>query len=181
MDFERNYGELFKNHKATRLMKENLEKIIWSQGNCFYYMEYLFDGRRMIISGDCGIAVFEFTEIVNAEKVVGYKDWDYYVMSKFKCSDFDKEVLNEEKFKKDLKEWVENTSRYLEGKTIQTCFNENNYELRHYRHAITEQMLEGELDRDDDEIYNFGVMKNFQFDLLFEGLKMAVEQLKNVS
>lgn len=181
MDFEKNYKELFKNHKATRLMKEDLEKIIWSQGNCFHHIQYLFDGRRMIVSGDCGIAVFEFTEKVNAERVVGYNDWNYYVMQKFKCADFEKEVLGEEKFKKDLKKWIKNTDKYKEAEIIQRCYDENSHIIDHYKHAITEQMIEGELNTEDDEIYNFGATKNFTFDLMFEGLKRAVEQLKNVS
>jgi hypothetical protein len=171
--------ENFKNHKAKRVIDGNLEHLIWSSGSSMYHIEYIFSGRTMFIKGDCGVAVFEFSQNVTAEKVVEYNDWNYYVMSKYSCSDFDKEDIDEEKFQKELDDWACDRT-YKEKNAIWKAFKES-YSVENYKQLIALEMYNGVLDCEDDEIYGFGRKKSGHFDVIFKGLELAVAQLKNQS
>lgn len=177
--------EVFKNHKAIRTMEGTIEKITWGNkdGSCFYFIKYLIDGNRLIISGDCGIAVFEFTECMTAEKIA--KGNFEYIMRKHVCSEYDKYELNQEKFQKDIDNWLEqykgeygNTIRRVKEnkKEIMETFNNSN-SVKSYVDEIAFKIDNGDITIEDDEIYDFGKEYDNSFKLMIDGLKMAVEQL----
>ncbi len=173
--------EKFKNHKATRIMKEDIEHVIWSSGSCFYYIEYIFIGRTMLIKGDCGTAVFEFTEKASSEKIVDYKDWNYYVMSKYSCSDFDKEDLDKEQFQKDIDWWKkdrEDLENIKNTKRILWEIFENSNSIQSYETELAIRINNDELEYDEDSFWGYGRKRANEFDVMFKGLELAVEQLR---
>lgn len=167
--------ENFKNHKAKIIKEGNIEHLVWSSGSCFYHIEYIFSGRTMFVKGDCGVAAFEFSQNITAKKVVEYNDWDYYVMSKYSCSNFDKEDIDEEKFQKELDDWSFDRT-YKEKNAIWKAFKESN-SVENYKQLIMIEMNDGVLSCEDDEIFGFGRKKSGHFDVMFKGLELAVAQL----
>ena len=188
--------EVFKNHKAIRTIEGTIEKITWGNkdGSCFYFIKYLIDGNRLIISGDCGIAVFEFTECMTAEKIA--KGNFEYIMRKHVCSEYDKYELNQEKFQKDIDNWVEqykgeygNTIRRVKEnkKEIMETFNNSN-SVKSYVDEIAFKIDNGDITIEDDEIYEdddnyFGYSirnYNVQSNLILKNTEKYVPEYLNV-
>lgn len=177
--------EVFKDHEAINIKDDTTEKIIWrnKDKSSFDFIKYLMDGNRLIISGDYGVAVFEFTEVIQIKKITGFDM--HYMMKKLVCSEYSKYMLDEKKFQDDIDKWVnqykdesENLlQRVKENKKeiIDTFKNSNSVEG--YKHEISFKIYNGDINIEDDEIYNFGQVYDDSFKLMIEGLKMAVEQL----
>jgi hypothetical protein len=177
--------EIFKNHEAINIKDSTIEKIIWSNKDRgpFDFIKYLMDGSRLIVSGDYGVAVFEFTKLTSLKEVAKFDM--YYMMKKLVCSEQPKYMMDEKKFQKDIDEWVEQyknesesfLERVKENKReiMETYTNANSIEG--YKHEISFKIYNGDINIEDDEIYSFGKVYDDSFTLMIDGLKMAVEQL----
>lgn len=178
-------NDWFKNHKAEYLEDENFKVLIWKEpGSSFYYIRYVFDGCKLYISGDCGEAIFCFTEKADLHIQTEYNLDYFYKKCKAFCEskyDFDSEIA--------IQRLSEEKQYYLEndGDCDIDIFNDliskanDCCDIEDWRYAINKHYDElSGIDPDCCEwVFSCGNKTPIRIHGYLIGLKMAAEQLKS--
>lgn len=99
--------EIYKNHRITREKTDSAEIITFKNPqSSSYWIRFLFTSRFMIIVGDLGEAIFEFSELINFDKVIQYKNY-HYMMGKYNSSSRDRYDFDKNKFLNDYSQFEE--------------------------------------------------------------------------
>jgi len=176
----------FHEHKATLTKHGDLQVLNWQRpGTGNYYCRYIFDGRKLLISGDIGSAVFDLTWKAGIHSFNGIHV-DYFE-EKISAFSGDKRNYSGEKAVKELKEWkeqlivdeVEFDSDEFENmvSAAENCSSKDEWAHMYVNNEYGE--LISDLDSDYwDWIYEIGDEMPKRIIGYLVGLQMASKQLK---
>lgn len=171
--------EVYKNHKITREKTDSTEIITFKNPqSSHYWIRFLFTNRFMIIVGDLGEAIFEFSELINFDRIIEYKDY-HYMMSKYNSSNRERYDFDEKKFLSDfsqleedfLDSYGEDLSSDISGalKTLKRI-GENASDYNDYQDELKSNIGELYCLCDDYSYFSFGRIDNPIFKLYYDTL-----------
>lgn len=184
--------EIYKNHRITREKTDSTEIITFKNPqSSSHWIRFLFTSRFMIIVGDLGEAIFEFSELINFDKVIEYKNY-HYMMGKYNSSSRDRYDFDEKKFLSDYNQLEENfLDSYGEdlpqeiGEALKTLkrIGENASDYNDYQNELKVNIDELYCLCEDYSYFTFGRVDNTIFKLyhytLFYINEILKEEFKN--
>lgn len=171
--------EIYKNHRITREKTDSAEIITFKNPqSSSYWIRFLFTSRFMIIVGDFGETIFEFSESINFDRVIGYKNY-HYMMTKYNSSSRDRYNFDKNKFLSDCNQLEEDFLDYYDNELPQNiskafeilkdigrdCLDYDNYKNELIRYENDLYCL-----CEDYSYFSFGRVDNPIFKLYYDTL-----------
>lgn len=180
--------EVYKNHKITREKTDSTEIITFKNPQSSHYLiRFLFTSRFMIIVGDLGEAIFEFSESINFDRIIEYKDF-YYMMNKYNSSNIERYDFDEKKFLSNFKHFKSQWRGMYDdrklpqeiGEALRTLkrIGENTSDYNDYQNELKVNIDELYCLCEDYSYFSFGRIDNPIFKLYHDTLFYINEILK---
>lgn len=185
----------FKDHVATVTEHEGVTILDWRKpGTNMYAVRYIFSGNRLFISGDLGDAIYWLTWKAT---IASFEDVGlHYLMGKLTCCSRERWNFDEDKARKELKDWYkESIEGYEDDKEVVSAAKEISHAVegiipeysyfQHYNNAVGYVLQDLNQDVFDYETFayiaDFGKSLPIVFVAYLLGIKMANEQIKTTN